>query len=94
MNATTINEIINTDCPDILKKNKLRSVTISEDGNSYTVESASGSTYTVAYAGCTDDGHGNLWECDCPAGQHGRQCRHLKAVLAIQDDLADECCWG
>ena len=49
----------------------------------YSVKSTSGNIYTVKYCG-SDDGDPDyvaLWECNCPAGQHGRDCKHVKAVV-------------
>ena len=59
------------------------------DGRSaYTVESDSGNTYHVRFCGSGDGDpeYVATWECDCPAGQHGRECKHMKAVWAISDD--------
>ena len=56
--------------------------------DSYTVDSDSGKTYAVRYCG-SGDGDPEmmaLWECDCPAGQHGRWCKHLNAVTAVTND--------
>ncbi|MFA5715923.1 MAG: SWIM zinc finger family protein [Candidatus Paceibacterota bacterium] len=53
----------------------------------YSIVSDSGHTYVVRYEGCPDaDGIANLWSCTCPAGQHGRDCKHLRAVLAATLD--------
>ena len=57
-----------------------------QNHDAYSVQSDSGNTYTVRYEGCTDDGVGNLWSCSCPAGQHGRDCKHLRFVLAATVD--------
>ena len=47
------------------------------------VESPSGNTYNVSYHGIRDGGHVvNTWACDCQAGQHGRDCKHVAAVIA------------
>ena len=48
----------------------------------YKVLSDSGHTYHVRYCGSgdADPEYVALWECDCPAGQHGRDCKHIAAV--------------
>jgi hypothetical protein len=59
------------------------------DGAEYRVLSDSGNTYTVRFCG-TGDGDPDvvaLWECDCPAGQHGRDCKHLRAVITHVDSV-------
>lgn len=58
-----------------------------EDGAEYQVDSDSGNTYTVRYAGCGDGDpeYIALWDCDCPAGKHGRHCKHVNAVGAFID---------
>ena len=43
------------------------------DGSA-TVLSDSGNTYTVIVTG-------KSWTCDCPAGQYGHVCKHVKAVV-------------
>lgn len=57
--------------------------TLNEDQNSYTVLSDSGCTYTIRYAGSgdADPEYVGLWECDCPAGKRGIDCRHMSAFL-------------
>jgi hypothetical protein len=54
----------------------------------YSVKSTSGNTYTVKYCGSGDGDpdYVALWECDCPAGQHGRDCKHVKAVIQYVDN--------
>jgi len=62
-----------------------------EAGSEFEVLSDSGNTYTVCYCG-SGDGDPEvvcLWECDCPAGRHGRLCRHARAVA----DFCDEQDW-
>ena len=56
--------------------------------DAYAVLSDSGSTYTVRYMG-SGDGDSEyvaLWECDCPAGKHGKFCKHIAAVAAVASD--------
>ena len=51
------------------------------DTNTYGVQSSDGKReYTVRYVGCSEDGFANLWECDCPAGTHGKTCKHVRNV--------------
>jgi uncharacterized Zn finger protein len=53
----------------------------------YGVKSSSGDTeYTVRYSGRGDDS-AVLWTCTCPAGQHGRTCKHVRLIAAINDDV-------
>ena len=63
-----------------LKKNCLKAQVLSSDGSTY---------YNVQYKGSGDmePDYGGIWECDCPAGQHGRMCRHVKLVSNIIDDM-------
>lgn len=58
------------------------------DGHAFKVLSTSGNTYTVKYCGSGDGDpeYVALWECDCPAGQHGRDCKHVAAVTRYGDD--------
>lgn len=49
-----------------------------------------GRPYKIRFVGRTEDGHGLLWECDCPAGQHGRHCKHVDQVGAASGAVADE----
>lgn len=48
----------------------------------YEVLSDSGKTYTVTYEGSGDGDpeYVALWSCTCPAGKHGRDCKHIAAV--------------
>ena len=54
------------------------------DNGTYAVKSDSGATYEITYAGCgdADPEFVSLWDCSCPAGQHGRDCKHMKTFLA------------
>ena len=69
----------------------IRSITENRVGDyeqqSYAVESESGNSYTVTYCGSGDGDpeYVALWECTCPAGEHGRRCKHVRAVT----DLAE-----
>jgi len=64
---------------------------VSGDGETYTVKSASGKTYTVLYKGSGDGDpdYISLWECDCPAYKFGggKVCKHIKAVIDYEDEL-------
>ncbi len=63
--------------------------TPNDDGRSvYTVESGSGNTYRVSYCGSGDGDpeYCATWECDCPAGRHGRMCKHIQAVAVVSND--------
>ena len=67
---------------------------IDSDNNSCTVESDSGKTYHITYEGMADgDENTALWECDCPAAQHGRTCKHLRAFLgsSLPAVMAGDC---
>lgn len=58
--------------------------------NKFAIPSSSGTaTYTVWFAGRGDSDE-RLWECDCPAGRHGRECKHQKLVWDICGQAADE----
>lgn len=62
-------------------------------GERYEIESNSGKTYHITYSGGGDCDGVSLWECDCPAGRHGRDCKHMKAFLsriALIEDMEDE----
>lgn len=48
-----------------------------------------GKSYTIRFCGRTDDGHGRLWDCDCPAGLHGRDCKHIAAVVAANNEFCN-----
>jgi hypothetical protein len=62
-------------------------ITTIQDGSEYSVKSSSGNSYTVQYAGSGDGDpdYCSLWECDCPAGQHGKLCKHVNAVIDFID---------
>lgn len=64
-----------------------------EPGAKYAVESDSGKTYHITYAGSgdADPDYVALWECDCPAGQHGRDCKHLAAFFDWHRRVCDQC---
>ncbi len=48
-----------------------------------------GRPYTIRFMGRTDDGDGLLWECDCPAGEHGKECKHVKLVWSANNEYCD-----
>jgi len=57
------------------------------------VRSDSGATYEITEQSARfgyeyDPEYMWLWACDCPAGQHGRDCKHLRAFLARLDNEA------
>jgi len=61
-----------------------------EDWTEFEIASDSGNTYTVRFAGRpSPDSDARLWDCDCPAGRHGRHCRHIDAVADWVDTHAD-----
>ena len=62
----------------------------------YTCHSDSGKTYTLSGRPIPDEYESAMrcgidpddefvqplvWSCDCPAGQHGRDCKHARALL-------------
>jgi len=63
-----------------------------EPGARYEVESDSGNVYIVTYKGFGDGDPDvvRLWECTCPAGRHGKMCKHVQAVAVYAADLEDE----
>ena len=57
------------------------------------VRSDSGAIYEVAEQSARfgyeyDTEYVQVWECSCPAGQHGRDCKHLRSFLARLDNEA------
>jgi uncharacterized Zn finger protein len=61
------------------------------DDNTYAVSSSDGlRRYTVRFVGRTEDGFGFLWECNCPAGEHGRHCKHIDRVAACSAEISNE----
>ena len=47
--------------------------------------------YNIRYAGMADyDDNTSIWKCDCPAGKHGMDCKHLKTFLQIVAMFDDE----
>jgi uncharacterized Zn finger protein len=47
----------------------------------WTVDSDSGSQYTVELTG-SDRSDPASYKCSCPAGQWGKACKHVKEVIA------------
>jgi hypothetical protein len=45
------------------------------------VESESGGMYWITYAGGGDCDGVSTWECSCPAGRRGHDCKHMAAFL-------------
>jgi len=61
-------------------------VKIVDEGRHYQIESSSGGHwYNVMYQGSGDADPEcvALWECDCPAGQHGKPCKHIDLIGAL-----------
>jgi len=56
-------------------------------GNKYQVI---GRPYTIRFEGRSEDGFAKLWSCDCPAGAHGRDCKHVRQVMDANDAICDE----
>ena len=52
-----------------------------DDGNHWLVRSSDGKRhYNVTFAGRGDCDSVSTWECDCPAGTHGKTCKHIALV--------------
>ena len=53
----------------------------------YNVTSPSGNIYQITYMGSGDGDPEivRIWECNCPAGQHGKPCKHIAAVIEMID---------
>ena len=66
-----------------------------DPGARFAVFSASGQQYEIRYSGSgdADPDYVALWECNCPAGQHGQTCKHLTAFLESRL-TEDEVCEG
>lgn len=74
-----------------LENAMLKSLGITKINNEYLLPNSDGTkNYIVKYVGCSDDGFGNLWECDCPAGLHGKECKHLKLIIEINNHILNE----
>jgi len=80
----------------IPKNGRPRVIDLSDDErDAYGVLSSDGSKYyTVSYAGSGDEPpeYMALWDCDCPASQHGKSCKHFPIAMRYKDNLiaADE----
>ena len=72
-----------------MKTLTINGMEISGDGSRFVVKSTSGNTYTVKYCGSgdADPDYVALWECNCPAGQHGKPCKHITAVSRYCDEV-------
>lgn len=57
-------------------------ITATEPGAVYTVESDSGCVYTIRHWSPAYEEAVHVWKCDCPAGRYGRECKHVRAFLA------------
>ena len=68
----------------------LAEIEILDGPERYIIPSSDGSRkYTVAYSGCAD-GWADTWQCDCPAGQHGRECKHYRLAMSINNHINNE----
>lgn len=56
------------------------------DSHTYHVQGQHG-VYEVRFEGRGDDDGERLWTCNCPAGEHGRTCRHINILGAALDEL-------
>lgn len=58
-------------------------ITLDIPGERYRVESDSGNVYHITYCGSgdADPDFVALWQCDCPAGRRGRECKHMHEFL-------------
>ena len=67
---------------------------ITPDGeHAYRVQSSSGNgEYVVHFVGRGDCGE-ILWECNCLAGQHGRECKHVRAAIAANNEINNTLGW-
>jgi len=70
---------------DVVCKSRLHIVP-NNDGT-YAVESDSGHTYTVSHRSPEYEEDTHIYKCNCPAGQHGRDCKHLDAVIAVSNAI-------
>ena len=62
-----------------------------EGREQYRVIKPNGTEYIVTYMGCGDgDENVNLWECNCPAGQRGKMCKHVRMAANYSQDEYDE----
>ena len=94
MNCMTIDDVLrgNVDVDEIERGQVEIAVeqglTVRQTGETtYTVRSSSGNVYTVRFCGRMDDVR--TWECNCPAGQHGRDCKHMEAVVRLNNAICD-----
>ena len=51
---------------------------------------SNGTAYVVKLTESYEHGDVCTWECNCPAGKHGRDCKHLSAVLGWLDDWRND----
>ena len=60
---------------------------ISNRGEKFSVTADSGKIYEIKYCGCGDGDPEYIatWQCSCPAGSHGKDCKHIKAFFAWLD---------
>ena len=57
--------------------------------NAYTVTGSTGNVYTVRLVEEPDHGV-RVWQCDCTAARHGRECKHYRAAIAANGAILDE----
>lgn len=68
----------------------IREITKPGESDTFEVKSSTKDvTYIVQYKGSGDGDPDfiSLWECSCPAGQHGKNCKHMRKVSAVVDYL-------
>lgn len=54
---------------------------LTDNGNRWAVQSSNGKRrYNVTFEGRGDSDEVSLWGCDCPAGVHGKTCKHIRLV--------------
>jgi len=58
------------------------------ENETWAVHSDSGNVYEVRFLGM--DGELRRWACSCPAGEHGRKCKHAVAVADQTASTAGE----
>lgn len=63
-------------------------ITTNDDGHTYNVKSDSGSNYTVTHRSPAYEEDTHIFRCDCPAAKHGKDCKHVKAVIDFADAYA------
>ena len=68
----------------------LAKIKILDNPERYIIPSTDGTKeYTVAYTGFKD-GFANTWQCDCKAGKNGKECKHFRFAMSINNYINDE----